>query len=453
MVVMLIAGCVTPCTVRAQVTADDFLPVVQGGAAEVKQPDKVAVNGKIVTAATAQDAINAAVAENKKGLKSSTPERGVRVVKYPSGLGYVATATAAYSPMENPVATRIAQRKAYVIAFMRAKKSLAEYLGGTSNESLDVFREVVANANSAKEQETGTSTMSLETIKQEAQKMLRGFVVYEVKDDREGRTVYVSIATTPKTQGRASRPAPNIVAAESLRDGLNQVIEEVRANVTFPMGGRIVTMRSTGETAFVGFGSSVVRSSTNSALQAKLNLTALKVAEMRAKKELCAMIRGDWVSGKENSMEGQDEDLRDFATISTDDPLAAGDPTAAKKLGEAREGFLAKLGVDEMVQSATKGYLPPGIQPKSWCDEDHTWAYSIAVYVPSMTNAAAKSSREMDESQIVQPITDGSSKPTGVTPPRESEKVGSGFRDQKNPNIPRPGKEVKPGPSGKIGPE
>jgi hypothetical protein len=39
-------------------------------------------------------------------------------------------------------------------------------------------------------------------------------------------------------------------------------------------------MRKTGETAFVGFGSAIVGSSENAAVQAKLNLTAQKIAAL-----------------------------------------------------------------------------------------------------------------------------------------------------------------------------
>jgi hypothetical protein len=42
------------------------------------------------------------------------------MVKFPSGLGFVATGMATYRAMENPVATRIAKRKAYVLAYTQA---------------------------------------------------------------------------------------------------------------------------------------------------------------------------------------------------------------------------------------------------------------------------------------------------------------------------------------------
>ena len=143
-VALVCVGCVTPAVAFAQVppTADDFLPVVQGGPSDVKQPQQVAVKGKVVSAASAQDAVNAAVGENVKGLKNGdTPEVGAKQVMYPSGLGYVATGVAGYRTVENPTLTRIAKRKAYVIAFTKAKKNLAEFLGELDNEGKETIRE------------------------------------------------------------------------------------------------------------------------------------------------------------------------------------------------------------------------------------------------------------------------------------------------------------------------
>ena len=67
-IALVVLLCLVPATVHAQVTADDFLPPVTGGPTDVKQPDKVAMKGDTVTAATAQDAINVAAKENVKEL-------------------------------------------------------------------------------------------------------------------------------------------------------------------------------------------------------------------------------------------------------------------------------------------------------------------------------------------------------------------------------------------------
>ena len=63
-ITLLLLAWIMPAAVLARVTADDFLPVAQGGPKDVKQPEKVAVKGNTVTAATAQDAVNAAEQKN-----------------------------------------------------------------------------------------------------------------------------------------------------------------------------------------------------------------------------------------------------------------------------------------------------------------------------------------------------------------------------------------------------
>ena len=442
-----LACCSLPVAASAQVpTADDFLPPVSGGPTDVKQPDQVAITEQTVTAATAQDAMNAAVKKNAEELADGdTAEVGAKMVKFPSGLGFVASGVATYRTMENPTATRLAKRKAYVIAFTMAKKNLAEILGGLSNEGKELVRESLVNINLPKEEMTNISTESDESLRQAVDMMLRGFVIYEVKDDTTQNSVWVSIATTPKTRGKFARPAPNVLDAENLRDGLNQVIAEVRSGLVPPVGGRIITMRATGETAFVGFGSAVVSSSNNNAVQLKQNLAAQKIASMRAKDALCGLIIGDqtsWEGGAAETMRDQDQE---FEALATDDPLARQDSAAVRKLDEARKTFVARTESSDTYQSARRGILPPGVNTKTWFDEDNAWAYAMSVYVPSLTNAAATAGREMREAVILQPIDDSG---------RPSPAGGSGFTDENAPaTVNRPGKEVKPGPSGKIEPE
>jgi hypothetical protein len=445
---VLLLWCVPGLPALAQVSADDFLPAVAGGPREVKDSNKVRVQGRVVEAATAQDAINAAVKENANALRGgNTPEVGAKIVKFPSGLGFVATGAATYRVIENPVATRIAKRKAYVVAFTQAKKGLAEILNGLSNEGKENIRQALKNVNLPKEEMTNISDDSEEAVTQAVSMMLRGFVIYEVQDDTAQNTVTVSIVTTPKTRGKLARPAPNAVEAESLREGLEQIIQEVRTGVVPPVGGRIITMRATGETAFVGFGSTVVRSSDNSAVQAKLNLAAQKLAAAHSKDALCGLIIGDETSWRGGVVEGLKDEVREFEELAKDDPLAKDNSAGVRKLEKARQTFVAKIQSDEVYTSARKGVLPPGINTRTWFDDDHAWAYSMSVYVPSLTQAAAEAAREMRDSRILQPLGDGRTPPGGA----EGKTETSGFLDEKNPSVKKPGDKVKPGPGGKVG--
>ena len=467
----LLALCwLLPAVALAQVTADDFMPVVQGGPSEVKEPAKVEIKKDVVKAQTMQDGINAAVTASKKELKGDVkvepgkaPEHSekkdqandkieicAKIIKTPSGIGFVATGIGAYRSMENPVASRISKRKAYVIAFTDAKKRLAEMLGGLSSESKEEIRRSLVNINLPKDEMTNISTQTEESLKQAVDMMLRGFVIYEVKDAQEEKSVYVSIVTTPKSRGQLAHSAPNAVQVDKLRDGIAQVLAEVRAGLVPPVGGRIITVRSTGETAFVGFGSFVVRTSKSAAVQAQLNVAALHAADARAREALCGLIRGDKIAWEFGLTESTKEASQEFESATEGDPLASKDPAAAKKLDEARESFVSRMEQTDVYTSARKGIVPPGVPGKTWFDEDNAWAYGMAVYVPSATNAAASTAREMHEGEIVQPIDDGSKKASGSA---NGEKPSSGFKDDRDVKVQRPGKEVKPGPSGKIDPE
>jgi hypothetical protein len=166
---------------------------------------------------------------------------------------------------------------------------------------------------------------------------------------------------------------------------------------------------------------------------------------MRSKDALCGLIIGDKASWEGSVKESLKDQVQEFESANKDDPLAEKSPAAAKKLAEARQTLVSRLESTDLYRSARKGILPPGVNSKTWFDEDHAWAYGMSVYAPSLSNDAAKSGREMLESQILQPVETGSAKP--------SEGQAGGFTDDKGAKVQRPDKEVKPGPTGKIEPE
>lgn len=427
-------------TCDAQVTADDFMPVHQGGPSEVKQPEEVKVEGDVVEAATAQDAMNAAADENEKELaKGDTDQVGCKMVKFGSGIGFVASGISTYRNMQNPVATRISKRKAYVVAFTAAKKNLAEHLSGLTTEGQTTIHEALVNTTLSDDDMSNISQKTVESYKQSVDMMLRGFVVYEVNDDIENSMVSVSIVTTPKTRGRLARPAPNAIEVETLREGIAQVLQEVKTGIVPPVGGRIILVRSTGETAFVGFGSGVVRASKNKAAQAKLKITSQKIARARATDALCGIILGDRTSWQSSLISETEEASKEFEEINKaaeDDPLSKETVTETKKLDKAYDTFVSTLRTDEVFKSARSGVLPPGITPKTWFDEDEAWAYGMAVYIPSQTNAAAEAAEEMRNSKMIQDF-----------PGRASR---GGSTSSADPKTVKEGKGVKRGPSGKI---
>jgi len=123
-------------------------------------------------------------------------------------------------------------------------------------------------------------------------------------------------------------------------------------------------MRSTGETAFVGFGSVVVRTSSNAAVQAKLNLEAQKIAAMRAKDALCGLMIGDTTSWEGGVRESLKDQVQEFESATADDPLARQQPAAARKLAAARQEFVSRIESTDLTRAFVGAYCRRGSTPK-----------------------------------------------------------------------------------------
>ncbi len=432
--------CLLTSALQAQpLTADDFLPPVQAESAEQQQAltqvqgpvqdvQDPATGDTVIKADTAQDAINTVANRRSPGAE---------MVRFGSGIGWVATGMGGYELMENPTATRIAKRDAYVRAFMDAKRHLAESLTGLSATGRTQVLEQLEGVTSAKADLTNYASTQEEQLEQAVQMLLRGFVVYSVEDNTEGRAVYVTLVTTPKTRGQLNRPTPTGLEAETIQEGLNKVLVEIQNGLVPPVGGRIIQVPATGEIAFVGFGSDVVRTSDNAMLQAKQRLNAEKIAQMRAADALVGLLIGDETSWKGKLEESTQKLIAEFER----DDTAGADPTA-QRFDQQRESFLNVQRSTEEYQSIRRGILPPGVVRKSFASADNGEVYAVAVYLPSVSDAAAQTAKEMSEARLIKTPTTGAN---GSTPA-----FGSGSTAPTTGDVPRPSAEVGPGPTGQI---
>jgi hypothetical protein len=419
---------------RAQsFSADDFLPPAQSDdpaklrevqdPAEVKSGTSDLTGAPAVEAKTPQDAINAFIEQSATGFAE---------IRFPSGFGYAAKGVASYGSHANPVAAKIDQRNAYNIAYINAKTALAEGLGGLSNEGKSKLADSLTNIDSSEQSLSEFKTSATESIDQVISKVLRGYVVYDVRDDFEKHVVNVTIVATPKTMGYIERPDPSTIVAESVREGLNEILAEIKRNIVPPVGGRTVFVQATGEFAYVGFGSDVIRQDADPALQAKQALNSQKVAAIRANDALCGLIVGDSV----NSRSSLSSDIATLATnfekASASDPLKAADYSEGyQALQERRREFLSVQTNSTLTTNLRKGVLPPGVQTSGWIDDDNAFAYSVAVWLPSASERARQAGDLMDGANIL-----GGG-------PSSSSSAGGG--DGKPLGTP-----LKPGPSGQV---
>ena len=412
---------------NAQISADDFLPPLgaktpaeQNALKEVKGPVKEqtdSVTGQpVVQADTAQDAINTVLAKRTAGTE---------MIRFGSGIGWVATGVASYEVLANPTATRISRRNAYVRAFMDAKSRLAVSLNGLPSKGRDLIAEQLETQTTVAEDLVNVATTQEEKLEQSVRMLMRGFVIYSVEDDAKNNNVYVTIVTTPKTRGQFNRPAANAIEADSVRTGLNQVLAEVQSGLVPPVGGRIIQVPQTGEIAFVGFGSDVVRTNDNAALQAKLRLNADKVAQMRAADALVGLLIGDDTSWKRQLDESTKAVINQFET-----DAAPADPSL-QRFQQQTEAFRNTQMTTEEYQSIRQGVLPPGVTRRSFASKDEGEMYAIAVYIPSYSAAAVQAAKEMAQAN-----------------PLSQPPASSGISEQVS--VPRPSKDIQSGPSGQV---
>ena len=392
-------------------SADDFLPPVQAQSVEkkaelltvknenaVKTETDPVLKKSVTTGASAQDAINRIIGKPKQGCEIIGLSDG--------GIGFVATGMGTYnSGMHDVVSSRIAQRNAYIEAFMNAKAEMAKTVGGLVIRGATDFDKKIESINDEKQGMVNLEKDLSESQLQTARKVLKGFVTYHVQDAPDKGQVFVTIISTPKTRGKYSRPVPDAIAAKNLRDGLNLLLSEIRSGLVPPVGGRIVEVPETGELAFVGFGSSIVRKHETSDMQAELDLQAEQVAGLRAVDGLLGMIVGDDTLWEGRADEQTRNMIQDFEKRQVEDQTTRGTKEEIHRLDTNVREFRNTLTTGNRVQSIRRGILPPGVTRKTWMDDEEYFAYGIAVYIPSVSNQAAAGSKEMDDAQLLKPVT------------------------------------------------
>ena len=414
-------------------SADDFIPPVQATSpaqkeelSTIKDQDSVRTENdpvlktEITTAPTLQDAINKTIEK---------PKQGCRILSEPGGgYAFVATGVAGYDiNHQNITASRIEQRNAYIQAFMNAKSQMAQTIGEVVVRGATNFDKKIETLDEKDKQLRNIESELSEEQLQSVRKVLKGFVTYSVQDNGKGR-VFVTIVSSSKTRGKYNRNGTDGVAADSLKDGLNSLIAEIKNGFVPPVGGRIIEVPETGEIAFVGFGSSVVRYDPEEDVQEELKLQAERVAGLRATDALAGIILGDDTTWQAHADETTSKQIKDFERLQKSDQSAQGSAAEIQAFEQRKRDLRNSLKEDTNIQSLRSGVLPPAIIRETSLDDDEYFAYGIAVYIPSLSDAVRKVSKEMDDAQLVNPVE---SKPSSVpTPKLEMKKGPSGVVKQ-----------------------
>ena len=416
----------------------------------VKEPDKVKVSEAQVTekgpktpvveAATAQDAVVAAVQEMKKEKKD------VVHIKAGSGIGVVARGYSSYSEYPNRNATLISKRQAYVKAFMDAKKNLTQHLNGLSVQAKQELAKSMDLYDDANKSLANTENVLHETNEQKIEGLIRGFVTYDVSDNMKDKEVEVSIVTTPKTRGETMRASGGVIIAETLQDGMRQVFSELRAMIIPPDGGKVISVPDgKGEQLyFVAFGSEIVRDNKNPEVRRELRTQAADTAKMRAAANLCGLLLGDknlWKSGFSTTTSQQN---KQFDVVTKEDPLSKATVVTRVPLEQTQSAFESTMSKKTEYKSFQAGKLPPGLDAVQWETADGDWMFAAYVYNPYLTLEAENIKNSMLNGPSI--LERGNS----IADKQPKKPVGAAVVDQKDEPDSKDKPPVGQGPSGPV---
>ena len=353
---------------------DQFIAPVDGGPTVVVN---VVVEGQdgIVEAQTAQDGFNYA-SQNIRPLKG-----GFREVLFGSGFGYVAGSAEYYEVFDNPNATQQSLRLAYVRAFTKAKAELTRGLKGVSGRGLEILLEQLSDVTTAMESAYNISTQYGEDLAQVVEGLLRGYVVYEVEHSPERQEVYVSIVTTPKTLAAVSHASGAVLRCSSINNGIDYVMREISYGIIPPVGGKVISVPVTGETAVISFGSDIIREHENPTVVRTLLQASERAATIRANDAMIGMIEGDqviWLSGLRSTTEYSQTEFKAILDENAN--------VHYEVLDEVKNEFLNTMQLTDDYATFRSGHMPPGVASQVY--SDGYWVYVVNVYLPASSGRA-----------------------------------------------------------------
>jgi len=334
-----------------------------------------------------QDAVNHARAELLE-----EPGVSVRFISTPSGIGLVARGRAFYETgSANPNLVLINQRKAWVEARLDALRTIAETLSedGLGVEGRLSLAEQQVNLDNSESSSANYKEAVAERVDALVSTFLRGVVTYTVDDDPSKGEVFVTLVTTPKTQGQVSRVSDRVINADTLQNGLTAMFSDLAARTVPPVGSAVIAEPETGAIAWVGYGSSLVRYNRNPAVERRNREFAYDAARLRSDAALAAAISGERVNA-ESSLETEfNEQIKQFEELMNEH----GD-TKVVHLQEEQFAQTSRAVVGSEITTETVAKLR-GIQRASYESPDGRWVWHVSIYFPDAAEAAERVARSM----------------------------------------------------------
>ena len=395
---------------EAAPSVDELIPAYRGGATKINKPDAVIrKSDDLLEAATAQDAVNAAHEQQREQLAETSiigPHLAADFIEFGSGVGAVATGLGVFEEYPDLTAARTAKREAFIVAYQSAKANLIQLLRSSKLEKNQELQTRIRRATDGQNSGTALSQSSSGDIKAQVAGLLRGYIVFEVKDepspaDPTVHQVLVTIAATPRTMASIQRLSAVQIEAASLRDGLQQLMVELQHGLVPPIGARVVDVPATGERAFVGFGSAVLMADEPLAPSLFGDSAAEEAARLVALQSLLELLEGDEVTWQGKIRSRQQKTFQSYEPLVADEPLQPAEPQQVKRLKEQQRAFLAEFEQEQSIRAVGRGRIPAGSITRTWRDQHQGWAYGIVTWLPSTEAVSNSIVQQMNQPAIV----------------------------------------------------
>lgn len=345
----------------------------------VKQPQKVeakqntALQREVISGATDADAINEAARRlREKG-------GGAHFVKTESGIGVVGVGFAPLAMVADPKTLDLlvhSRRYARASAFLAAKANIALLLDSTGeNGKIELARQRAL----LDDLPPDGVVDAVET----RSAFLRGAAFYDLDEDTASDRVYVTVITTPRTQGDVSAHGLDELTASNLRAARDLVVREVENGVVPPSGGKVMTIVGDDRrVAWIAWACEYVERHPDPAVEQQILYTAERGSEMRARAALLALLRGERI-----------EIDREFEQVVPNYAQRSQEGLVEAPSGfEERRDRLVKSVVEEETMAAiVAGRLPPGVEtspPKAV--DGGRFVYTVAFYCPKTVAAVSE---------------------------------------------------------------
>lgn len=350
----------------------------------VQSLPNAALGQPVISATSESDAINAAAQRLR--------ERGggALFVRTESGLGMVAVGKGAKGDAEgvtNETLRAMLERRARTEAYLDAKARIATLLSDVKVEGRVELMKQKHLLDDDKGSAANTGTNEETTLKEVVSAFLRGAVLYDITTDAASGGVLATVISTPRSQGEVAIEDASALTHSTIEGAKDLVVREVMTGVVPPLGGRVLTIVSQKQIAWIAWGCAYVSSNPDPKLAEATRKAAEAESRQLAEVALLAVMKGETVEIDKRSGDA----FRDWRN-QFEKPLRDSADSKVTRFASARRDLVHTLEQSEAMRTVAAGTLPRGFvcdPPKT--SEDGRWVYTIAFYAPG------DSSRIFDE--------------------------------------------------------